>query len=49
MRYQCHFDKAVVIHLGGKRTRVPAPLHLYRSGTFFSIYDIHPTADCGRS
>jgi hypothetical protein len=49
MRYQCHYDKAVVIHLGGKRTRVPAPLHLYRSGTFFSIYDIHPTADCGRS
>jgi hypothetical protein len=49
MRYQCHYDKAVVIHLGGKRTRVPTPLRLYRAGTFFSIYDIRPTADCGRS
>jgi hypothetical protein len=48
MRYQCHYDKAVVIHLGGPRTRVPAPLHLWRAGTFFSIYDIHPTADCRR-
>jgi hypothetical protein len=48
MRYQCHYDKAVVVHLGGKRTRVPAPLHLYRAGTFFSIYDIRPTADCRR-
>jgi hypothetical protein len=46
VRYQCHYDKAIVVHLGGKRTRIPAPLHLYRAGTFFSIYDIHPTADC---
>jgi hypothetical protein len=49
MRYQCHYDKALVIHLGGPRTRVPAPLHLYRAGTFFSVYDIHPTADCRKS
>ena len=49
MRYQCRYDKAVVIHLNGPRTRIPAPLHLYRAGSFFSIYDIHPTADCARS
>jgi hypothetical protein len=49
MRYQCHYDKAVVIHLGGKRTRLPATLRLSRAGTFFSIYDIRPTPDCGRS
>jgi len=49
MRYQCHYDKAVVIHLNGPRTRIPAPLHLYRAGSFFSIYDIRPTAGCARS
>lgn len=48
MRYQCHYDKAVVIHLNGPRTRVPALLHLYRAGSFFSIYDIHPTAGCAK-
>ena len=48
MRYQCHYDKAVVIHLNGPRTRVPVLLHLYRAGSFFAIYDIHPTADCAR-
>ncbi len=48
MRYHCHYDKAVVIHLNGPRTRIPAPLHLYRAGSFFSIYDIHPTADCAK-
>jgi hypothetical protein len=48
MRYQCHYDKAVVIHLNGPRTRIPAPLHLYRAGSFFSIYDIQPTADCAK-
>lgn len=48
MRYQCHYDKAVVIHLNGPRTRIPVPLHLYRAGSFFSIYDIHPAAGCAR-
>lgn|GEM_PF-501994 len=48
MRYQCHYDKAVVIHLNGPRTRIPTPLRLYRAGSFFSIYDIHPAAGCAR-
>jgi len=44
--FQCHFDIAVVVHLGGKRTPVPAMLRLRQNGSFFSFYDILPDQDC---
>lgn len=44
--FQCHFDQAVVVHLDGKRTPLPAMLHLRHAGSFFSLYDIKPDAAC---
>src|SRR5579883_2770483 len=38
--FQCHFDVAVVVHLGGKRTPIPPMLRLRHAGSFFSFYDI---------
>jgi hypothetical protein len=46
--FQCHFDIAVVVHLGGKRTPVPAMLRLRHAGSFFSFYDVLPDQACGR-
>jgi hypothetical protein len=46
--FQCHFDIAVVVHLGGKRTAVPAMLRLRHAGSFFSFYDVLPDQACGR-
>ena len=47
--FQCHFDVAVVVHLGGKRTPVPPMLRLRHAGSFFSFYDILPDRSCHRS
>ena len=44
--FQCHFDLAVVVHLGGKRTPVPPMLKLRHAGSFFSFYDILPDRSC---
>ncbi|HET7084349.1 MAG TPA: hypothetical protein VFI23_06240 [Rhizomicrobium sp.] len=44
--FQCHFDIAVVVHLGGKRTPVPAMLKLRRQGSFFSLYNVIPDGSC---
>jgi hypothetical protein len=46
--FQCHFDIAVVVHLGGKRSPVPTMLRLRHAGSFFSFYDILPDKACGR-
>jgi hypothetical protein len=46
--FQCHFDIAVVVHLDGKRTPVPAMLRLRHAGSFFSFYDIVPDQACAR-
>jgi hypothetical protein len=46
--FQCHFDIAVVVHLGGKRTPIPSMLRLRHAGTFFSFYDILPDRSCRR-
>jgi hypothetical protein len=46
--FQCHFDIAVVVHLDGKRTPVPAMLQLRHAGSFFSFYDIVPDKACTR-
>jgi hypothetical protein len=46
--FQCHFDIAVVVHLGGKRTPLPPMLRLRRAGSFFSFYDILPDRSCRR-
>jgi hypothetical protein len=44
--FQCHFDIAVVVHLDGKRSPVPAMLRLRHGGSFFSFYDILPDQGC---
>ena len=46
--FQCHFDIAVVVHLGGKRTPVPPMLRLRQNSSFFSFYDILPDRTCAR-
>lgn len=46
--FQCHFDIAVIVHLGGKRSPVPPMLRLRQSGSFFSFYDILPDRTCRR-
>ena len=44
--FQCHFDIALVVHLGGERTPVPSMLKLRHQGSFFSLYDIRPDGSC---
>jgi hypothetical protein len=46
MRFQCHYNVAVVIHLGGPRSAVPPLLQLRHAGSFFSFYDILPDSRC---
>ncbi|MGH6889417.1 MAG: hypothetical protein ACREHF_09495 [Rhizomicrobium sp.] len=49
IRFQCHFDTAVVIHLGGKRSPVPDMLELEHAGSFFSLYRVRPDENCTKS
>lgn len=44
--FQCHFQYAVVIHGKGQQADVPAFMHLKHAGTFFALYEIHPTGLC---
>jgi hypothetical protein len=46
LRFQCHYDIAVVVHLGGPRSVVPAMLTLRHEGSFFALYDIKRTPPC---
>jgi hypothetical protein len=46
IRFQCHYDFAVVVHLGGRRSRVPDMLELRHAGSFFSLYRVR-REDCG--
>jgi hypothetical protein len=46
VHFQCHYDKAVVIHLGGRRARAPDMLALNRQGSFFSVYNVRQDAAC---
>jgi hypothetical protein len=48
MRFQCHYDAAVVIHLNGPRSDVPSMLKLRHEGSFFSLYDIIPDSNCAK-
>ena len=47
LRFQCHFDVALVVHLGGRRSTVPDMLKLEHAGSFFSLYRIRRGQDCG--
>jgi hypothetical protein len=46
--FPCHYDEAVVMDLGGKRTPVPDMLTLRHAGSFFALYDIAPGAACAK-
>jgi hypothetical protein len=48
IRFQCHFEYAVVIHSGGKQTPPPDMLARVHAGSFFALYRIVPTEDCER-
>jgi len=48
MRFQCHYDAAVVIHLNGRRSDIPPMLKLRHEGSFFSLYDIVPDGACAK-
>jgi hypothetical protein len=47
MYFQCHFDEIVLIHLNGTRSPVPDSLRLRHAGSFFAIYDVAKTDNCG--
>jgi hypothetical protein len=46
--FQCHFDIAVVVRGSGEADDVPDFMSLRHEGSFFSLYDIHPTPDCAK-
>jgi hypothetical protein len=46
--FQCHFDEAVIVRGMGEASDVPDFLTLRHAGSFFSIYDIHPTKACAK-
>ena len=46
--FSCHFDVAVVIRGKGEASDVPQFLTLRHAGSFFSLYDIHPTKTCDK-
>lgn len=48
IRFQCHFDYAIVIHSGGRQTPPPDMLQRIHAGSFFSLYRILPSDDCKR-
>jgi len=47
LHFQCHFDVAVVIHLGGHRSSIPDMLAPMHEGSFFSLYRIRRDQNCG--
>jgi hypothetical protein len=47
LRFQCHFDVVVVIHLGGHRSSVPDTLVPMHDGSFFSFYRTRHDENCG--
>lgn len=47
LRFQCHYDFAVVVHLAGHRSPVPDMLRLVHAGSFFSLYRVLPDENCG--
>ncbi len=47
LRFQCHFDIALVLHLGGRRSAVPDVLTLEHAGSFFALYRIKRGQNCG--
>jgi hypothetical protein len=49
LRFQCHFDQALVIHLGGARSPVPDMLRLVHAGSFYSLYNIVRGAGCAHA
>ncbi|HTT97667.1 MAG TPA: hypothetical protein VMF58_06420 [Rhizomicrobium sp.] len=46
MRFQCHYDVAIVIHLNGPRSAIPPMLKLRHAGSFYDLYDIVPDDAC---
>jgi hypothetical protein len=44
--FQCHYNMAVVVHGGGEQADVPDFMSVRHAGSFFTIYDIHPTGIC---
>jgi hypothetical protein len=46
IHFQCSFDAAVVVHLGGHRSPVPDMLQREHAGSFFSLYRIRRDEKC---
>lgn len=46
--FQCHYDDVVLVRGKGEASDVPDFLRLRHAGSFFSIYDIHPTKACAK-
>jgi len=48
LRFQCHFDEALVIHGAGPHSRPPAMLRKRAEGSFYTLYDIVPDGNCAK-
>ena len=46
--FPCHYDEVVLVRGKGEASDVPDFLTLRHAGSFFSIYDIHPTKACAK-
>jgi len=46
LRFQCHYDMAVVIHRSGRESPAPGMLRRAYRGSFFSLYDILRDPSC---
>ena len=46
--FQCHFDEALIVRGKGEASEIPDFLTLRHAGSFFSLYDIHPTKVCAK-
>ncbi len=46
IHFQCNFDTALVVHLGGYRSPVPDMLELEHAGSFFSLYRVRRDEHC---
>jgi hypothetical protein len=48
IKFQCHYDEAVVVRLDGEHNIAPPMLRLRHQGSFFDLYDIKPDGACRR-
>lgn len=46
LRFPCHYDELLLIHVSGKPAHVPRMLKARHEGSFFTLYDVTRPAEC---